>query len=58
VQRVTENTTRPIARWRGDYSPGLANALGLGIPTETGALIMQPKLLKGIKARAEAVGRQ
>jgi hypothetical protein len=47
------NTTRLTVRWQGDYSPGLGNAMALGIPTEAGALIMQPKLLKGIKARAE-----
>jgi hypothetical protein len=47
-----------FVRWRGDYSPGLgiplANALGI----EGGALIFQPKTLKGIKARAEAASRQ
>jgi len=58
LEEVKENSTRLIVRWRGDYSPGLGNALGLGIPTEAGALIMQPKMLKGIKARAEAAGRQ
>jgi hypothetical protein len=57
LEGVDRNTTRLVVRWRGDYSPGLANALGLGIPTDAGALIMQPKMLKGIKARAEAVGR-
>lgn len=49
--------SRLIVRWRGDYSPGLANTLGLGISTDAGAMIMQPKMLKGIKARAEAMGR-
>jgi hypothetical protein len=48
-----ENATRLTVRWQGDYSPGLGNALALGIPTEAGALIMQPKLLRGVKARAE-----
>jgi hypothetical protein len=42
--------------WRGEYSPGLANSLGLGFSTEAGALIMQPKMLKGIKVWAEAMG--
>lgn len=32
--------------------------LVLGIRTEAGALIMHPKMLKGIKARAEAAGSQ
>jgi len=35
------NNTRLIVRWRGDYSPGLGNALSLGIPTKMGALIMR-----------------
>ena len=58
LQEVGGNSTRVIVRWRGDYSPGLGNALGLGIPTEAGALVMQPKMLKGLKARAEAAARQ
>lgn len=45
--------SRLLARWRGDYSPGLANTLGMGFPTQAGALIMQPRMLKGIKERAE-----
>jgi len=56
LEEGDENSTRLIVRWRGDYSPALGNALGLGIPTEAGALIMQPKMLKGIKARAEGTG--
>jgi len=58
LEEVDKNSTRLIVRWRGDYSPGLGNTLGLGIPTIAGALIMQPKMLKGIKARAEAARRQ
>jgi hypothetical protein len=58
LEEVDENTTRLIVRWRGDYRPRLGNALGLGIPTEAGVLIMQPKMLKGIKVRAEAAGGQ
>jgi hypothetical protein len=53
LEDVGENASRLTVRWQGDYSPGLGNALALGIPTEAGALIMQPKLLKGIKARSE-----
>jgi len=56
LQAQEGNKTRLIVRWRGDYSSGLGNALGLGIPTEAGALIMQPKMLKGIKSRAESTG--
>jgi hypothetical protein len=58
LEGAEPNRTRLIVRWRGDNSPGLGNALGLGIPTEMGALIMQPKMLRGIKARAEAAAGQ
>jgi hypothetical protein len=35
LEEVDEHTTRLIVRWRGDYSPGLGNALALlGIPTD------------------------
>ena len=58
LEEVDTGSTRLIVRWRGDYSPGLGNELSLGILTEAGALVMQPKLLKAIKARAEAAGGQ
>ena len=58
LEEVDANTTRLIVRWRGDYSPGLGIPLASALGTEAGALIMQPKTLKGIKARAEAAGRQ
>jgi hypothetical protein len=58
LEELDGNDTRLSVRWRGDYSPGLGNSMALSIPTEAGALIMQPKLLKGIKARAEAAGGQ
>jgi hypothetical protein len=47
------NSARLSVRWRGDTSPGLGNALAINVPAEAGALIMQPKLLTGIKARSE-----
>ena len=50
------NRARLLVRWHGDTSPGLGSALSIHVPTEAGALIMQPKLLKGIKARAEGMG--
>jgi hypothetical protein len=53
LEDLEEGVTRLTVRWQGDYSPGMGNALALGVPTEAGALIMQPKLLKGIKARSE-----
>jgi hypothetical protein len=54
LEGIDANSSRLIVRWHGDTSAGLGNALVINVPTEAGALIMQPKLLKGIKARAEA----
>jgi hypothetical protein len=54
LEPVERQRTRLIVRWRGDYSPGLANLLGMAIPTDAGALLMQPKMLQGIRERAEA----
>jgi hypothetical protein len=56
LEEIDAHSTRLIVRWLGDYSPGFANSLSLGIPTDAGALIMQPKMLKGIKARTESQG--
>jgi hypothetical protein len=53
MEEAGPGQTRLIARWRGDYSPDFGNMLGIAIPTEAGALLMQPKMLKGIKERAE-----
>ena len=58
LEEVDENSSRLVVRWHGDTGPGLGNALAINVPAEGGALIMQPKLLKGIKARAEAAGGQ
>jgi hypothetical protein len=54
LDEIDGNSTRLIVRWRGDYSPGLANSLGFGISVEAGAVLMQPKMLQGIKERAES----
>jgi hypothetical protein len=53
LKETGEGCTRLIVRWRGDYSPGLANALFFGMSVEAGALLMQYKMLEGIKDRAE-----
>ena len=53
LREIDENTTRLIVRWRGDYSPSFANSLFFGISVEAGALMMQYKMLRGIKERAE-----
>jgi hypothetical protein len=58
LEEMDKDTTRLIVRWHGDTGPGLGNALAINVPAEGGALIMQPRLLKGIKARAEAAGGQ
>ena len=55
LEEIDENSSRLIVRWHGDTTPGLGNALAINVPAEAGALIMQPKLLKGIKVRAEAL---
>ncbi len=41
----------------GDYTPGLGIPLASALGAEGGALIFQPKTLKGIKAQAEAAGK-
>ena len=43
-----------IVRVRSDYSDGLGNTLAVVVPNEFGSLVMQPKTMQGIKARAEA----
>jgi hypothetical protein len=53
LQPLGDSQTRLFARWRASYSPSLAMTLTLGIPIDAGAMLMQPKMLKGIKARAE-----
>jgi hypothetical protein len=58
LEDVEANSTRLIVRWRSDYSPGLGIPLASALGVEGGALIFQPKTLKGIKARAEASGGQ
>jgi hypothetical protein len=54
LQKIGGDRTRLIVRWRGDYSPGFANSLFFGMSVEAGALLMQYKMLQGIKERAEA----
>ena len=46
--------SKSFFRRRGDYSPGFANSLGFGISVEAGAVLMQYKMLQGIKERAES----
>jgi hypothetical protein len=58
LEEVDANSTRLIVRWRGDYSPGFGTPLANAFGIEAGTLVFQSKTLKGIKARAEAAGRQ
>ena len=58
LEEADTNATRLIVRMRSDYSPGLGIPLASALGWEAGALLFQPKTLKGIKARAEAAGRQ
>ena len=53
MEEAGPGQTRLLARWRGDYSSDFGNMLGIAIPTDAGALLMQPKMLKGIKERGE-----
>jgi hypothetical protein len=54
LREIDGDSTRLVVRWRGDYSPGFANSLFFGMSVEAGALLMQYKMLQGIKERAEA----
>jgi hypothetical protein len=53
-EEIDRASTRLIVRWRGDFSPGFANSLLFGMAVEAGALLMQYKMLQGIRERAEA----
>ena len=53
LEELDTGSSRLIVRWHGDTGSGLGNALPIYVATEAGALIMQPKVLKGIKARSE-----
>ena len=57
LEGIDENSFRLIVRWHCDTGPGLGSAPAIQVPTEAGVLIMQPKLLRGIKVRAEESGR-
>jgi hypothetical protein len=48
-----EDRTRLIVRVRSDYDDRWNDVLAAVVPNELGSLIMQPKTLRGIKARAE-----
>ena len=62
LQPIDEKTTRLIIRSQGDYNPDLGNAvlnfLLWRVVFEPAHFIMQRKMLLGIKARAEKLGRE
>lgn len=53
LEDAGDNTTRLVVRYRIDHSPSAVNKLAYSIPTIGGALIFQPKMLWGVKERAE-----
>jgi hypothetical protein len=53
LEEINGDQTRLIVRWRGEYSPGIANSLIFATAVEAGAVLMQYKMLQGIKERAE-----
>ena len=57
LREIDQNRTRLIVRWRGDYSPSFANSLFFGMSVEAGAVLMQYKMLQGIRERAEEQAR-
>ncbi|MGB3458526.1 MAG: hypothetical protein WBB08_04380 [Halobacteriota archaeon] len=58
LDELDEGTTRLISRWRGDYNPSLGNALIYRVFTEPISLVMDRKMLLGIKERAEAAAER
>jgi hypothetical protein len=54
LEEIEEGKTRLIVRVRSDYGDSLVNTLAVVVPNEFGSLVMQPKTMRGIKARAEA----
>lgn len=53
LHELDANTTRLVVRYRIDHSPSAMNKVAYSIPTIGGALIFQPKMLWGVKERAE-----
>ena len=51
-------TTRLVERWRADYTPTTVNAVFYRVFLESGAFLMQRKMLLGIKARAERLAHR
>jgi hypothetical protein len=55
LYEIDSTTTRLMARFRLDYVPGFANSLMWRVFVEPASFIMEQKMLRGIKRRAEEV---
>ena len=53
LEKIDEGTTRLIARWHFDYKPGLGARVLFNGLVEPVSGVMQRKMLRGIKRRAE-----
>ena len=56
LDRVDDETTRLIARFRQDFDPSVFNVVVYHLTSEMGFFIMERKTLLGIKQRAERGG--
>lgn len=56
LDKIDSNTTRLIARNHRDYEPGIANFIIWHVIVEVLHFLMEQKMLRGIKKRAEADG--
>jgi hypothetical protein len=54
LEEIDANTTRLIARNRRNYKPGVANFIMWHVIVELLHFVMEQKMLRGIKRRAEA----
>jgi len=50
---IDENSTRLIVRFRQDYEPSLGNVISWRVFTDPITFVMERKMLRGIKQRAE-----
>jgi hypothetical protein len=55
MEDAGENRTRLISRWRFSYKTSLGFKIGYGVILQSIACVMQIKMLRGIKERAEVV---
>jgi len=55
LEETADKCTRFIVRYRIEHNSGLLSALMFSIPTELGGLVMNPKFMRGIRQRAEAL---